>query len=47
MGRKPSISQAIRERGIEMVAAGRPKATIARELGFSRQKFYDILAREH
>jgi hypothetical protein len=27
-----------------MVAAGEPKAAVAKELGFSRQKLYDILA---
>jgi len=43
MGRKPSISQADRERAVKMVAEGMPKATVAKELGFSRQKLYDIL----
>lgn len=44
MGRKPSISQADRERAVQMVSEGTPKATVAKELGFSRQKLYDILA---
>ncbi len=44
MGRKPSISKAIRERAIRMVAKGMPKTAVAKELGFSRQKLYDILA---
>lgn len=43
MGRKPSISQAVRQRAVKMVADGMPKATVAKELGFSRQKLYDIL----
>lgn len=43
MGRKPSISQADRERAVKMVAEGLPKAAVAKELGFSRQKLYDIL----
>ena len=43
MGRKPSISQAAREQAVKMVAEGVPKATVAKELGFSRQKLYDIL----
>ena len=43
MGRKPSISQADRERAVKMVAEGMPKAAVAKELGFSRQKLYDIL----
>ena len=44
MGRKPSISQADRARALKMVAEGIPKAAVAREIGFSRQKLYDILA---
>lgn len=44
MGRKPSIPQAVRERALQLVAAGKPKASVARELGFSRQKLYDILS---
>ena len=43
MGRKPSISQADRERAVKMVAEGIPKAAVAKKLGFSRQKLYDIL----
>lgn len=43
MGRKPSISQADRKRAVKMVADGMPKAAVAKELGFSRQKLYDIL----
>ena len=43
MGRKPSISQATKERAVKMVADGIPKAAVAKELGFSRQKLYDIL----
>jgi DNA invertase Pin-like site-specific DNA recombinase len=43
MGRKPSISQGDRERAVKMVADGMPKAVVAKELGFSRQKLYDIL----
>lgn len=43
MGRKPSISQADRERAVKMVSEGTPKATVAKALGFSRQKLYDIL----
>jgi DNA invertase Pin-like site-specific DNA recombinase len=42
MGRKPSISQAVRERAVKMVAQV-PKAAVAKELWFSRQKLYDIL----
>ena len=44
MGRKPSTSQADRKRAVKMVAEGKPKAAVAKELGFSRQKLYDILA---
>jgi DNA invertase Pin-like site-specific DNA recombinase len=44
MGRKPSISPKTKEKAREMVAAGKPKAAVAKELGFSRQKLYDILA---
>ncbi|MCP5148717.1 MAG: recombinase family protein [Pseudomonadales bacterium] len=43
MGRKPSISKADRERAVKMVTDGMPKARVAKELGFSRQKLYDIL----
>ena len=43
MGRRPSISQADRERAVKMVIDGIPKSTVAKELGFSRQKLYDIL----
>ena len=43
MGRKPSISQADREQAVKMVAEGLSKAAVAKELGFSRQKLYDIL----
>ena len=43
MGRKPSISPAIKEKARKMVASGKPKAVVAKELGFSRQKLYDIL----
>jgi DNA invertase Pin-like site-specific DNA recombinase len=43
MGRKPSISQADRERAVKMVSEGMPKAAVAKQLGFSRQKLYDIL----
>ena len=43
MGRKPSISQADRKRAVKMVGDGIPKAAVAKELGFSRQKLYDIL----
>jgi DNA invertase Pin-like site-specific DNA recombinase len=44
MGRKPSISPAIKEKARKLVAEGTPKAAVAKELGFSRQKLYDILA---
>ncbi len=44
MGRKPSISPKTKEKAREMVSAGRPKAAVAKELGISRQKIYDILA---
>jgi DNA invertase Pin-like site-specific DNA recombinase len=43
MGRKPSIPQADKERAVKLVSGGMPKATVAKELGFSRQKLYDIL----
>lgn len=43
MGRKPSISLEDRIRAVKMVAEGKPKAAVAKELGFSRQKLYDIL----
>ena len=43
MGRKPSITEAVKKKAPKVVAAGKPKAVIARELGFSRQKLYDIL----
>lgn len=43
MGRKPSISQADRERAVKMVSEGIPKAVVAKQLRFSRQKLYDIL----
>jgi DNA invertase Pin-like site-specific DNA recombinase len=43
MGRKPSTSNATKTRAMKMVADGKPKVAIARELGFSRQKLYDIL----
>ena len=44
MGRKPSISQEDRKRAVRMVFEGKPKTAVAKELGFSRQKLYDILA---
>ena len=44
MGRKPSISASTKEKAIKMVAEGKAKAAVATELGFSRQKLYDILA---
>jgi DNA invertase Pin-like site-specific DNA recombinase len=44
MGRKPSITDADKKKALKMVAAGKPKAVIAKELGFSRQKLYDIIA---
>jgi DNA invertase Pin-like site-specific DNA recombinase len=44
MGRKPSISPTIKEKARKLVADGTPKAAVAKELGFSRQKLYDILA---
>jgi DNA invertase Pin-like site-specific DNA recombinase len=43
MGRKPSITQVDKERAVKLVSDGMPKATVAKELGFSRQKLYDIL----
>ena len=43
MGRKPSISQADRTKAVKLVSGGMPKAAVAKELGFSRQKLYDIL----
>jgi len=43
MGRKPSISPAAKEKARKLVAEGKPKAAVAKELGFSRQKLYDIL----
>jgi hypothetical protein len=43
MGRKPSISAATKEEARKLVANGKPKAAVAKELGFSRQKLYDIL----
>ena len=43
MGRRPSISQADRERAVNMVSEGTPKSVVAKKLGFSRQKLYDIL----
>lgn len=43
MGRKPSISHAERKRAVKMVSEGIPKSLVAKELGFSRQKLYDIL----
>ena len=43
MGRKPSISPAVKDRARKLVASGKPKAAVAKELGFSRQKLYDIL----
>jgi len=43
MGRKPSISPATKEKARILVASGKPKAAVAKELGFSRQKLYDIL----
>ena len=44
MGRKPSISSTTKEKAIKMVAEGQPKTAVAKKLGFSRQKLYDILA---
>lgn len=44
MGRKPSITTETRRRAVEMVASGATKAQVARELGFSRQTLYSILA---
>jgi DNA invertase Pin-like site-specific DNA recombinase len=43
MGRKPSITAATKEKARQMVSAGNPKAAVAKELGFCRQKLYDIL----
>ena len=43
MGRKPSITPAVKDRARKLVASGKPKAAVAKELGFSRQKLYDIL----
>lgn len=43
MGRKASITRETRARAVQMVADGKPKTSVARELGFSRQKLYDIL----
>jgi len=43
MGRKPSITPAVKDRARKLVAEGTPKAVVAKELGFSRQKLYDIL----
>jgi hypothetical protein len=43
MGRKPSITKAVKDKARKMVIAGKPKAAVAKELGFSRQKLYDIL----
>jgi DNA invertase Pin-like site-specific DNA recombinase len=43
MGRPPSIPQKTREKAVQMVADGIPKATVAKELGFSRQKLYQII----
>lgn len=43
MGRKPSITPAAKDRARKLVAAGKPKSAVAKELGFSRQKLYDIL----
>jgi DNA invertase Pin-like site-specific DNA recombinase len=46
MGRKPSITPAVKDRARELVASGKPKAVVAKELGFSRQKLYDILSEQ-
>lgn len=43
MGRPPSITQETREKAVQMVSEGIPKASVAKELGFSRQKLYQIL----
>jgi DNA invertase Pin-like site-specific DNA recombinase len=43
MGRKPLVSLSHRERAVKMVSEGIPKATVAKQLGFSPQKLYDIL----
>ena len=43
MGRKPSITPTVKDRARKLVASGKPKASVAKELGFSRQKLYDIL----
>lgn len=43
MGRKPVIDDRTKDRARQLVADGKPKAVVARELGFSRQKLYDIL----
>ena len=44
MGRKPSISTTVKDKARKLVALGKPKAAVAKEHGFSRQKLYDILA---
>lgn len=44
MGRKPSILPETREKARKLVAEGKPKAVVAKELKISRQKLYDILA---
>ena len=43
MGRPVSIRKETRERAVQMVSDGMPKAAVARELKISRQKLYDIL----
>jgi DNA invertase Pin-like site-specific DNA recombinase len=43
MGRPPTIPQKTREKAVQMVSEGIPKAAVAKELGFSRQKLYQIL----
>lgn len=43
MGRKPSITATDKKRAVKLVSEGMPKTTVAKELGFSRQKLYDIL----
>ena len=43
-GARADYNPGLKEKARKMVADGTPKAAVAKELGFSRQKLYDILA---
>ena len=44
MGRKPTISPAMKQKARNVVAEGKQKAAMAKVLELSRQKLYDILS---